>query len=136
MEKQEILNEISKAKNSHVLWFANAMALSVGTNPGDESVPKLHTNCIFGKWYYGLGQELNHLDSFKSIGDVHEDLHKKYNDIFNNFEKLMNENFFEDISQRSSQKQKDFNFSIEELKEISKKLLEILSELEKDVNSL
>ena len=34
MNKQEIINELNKAKNAHVMWFANAMALSVGTYPG------------------------------------------------------------------------------------------------------
>ncbi len=32
MIKEEILQEINKAKNAHVLWFADAMVLSVGTD--------------------------------------------------------------------------------------------------------
>ena len=134
MEKQDIINEINKAKNAHVLWFANAMALSVGTDPGEQSVPKKHTNCSFGKWYYGVGQELNNLDSFNAIESIHQKLHQKYNDIFDEFEKLIKEGFFNDLSLRESDKQKNFNASIEVLKEISKALLGKLSELENNLD--
>ncbi len=134
MEKQDIINEINKAKNAHVLWFANAMALSVGTDPGEQSVPKMHTNCTFGKWYYGVGQELNNLDSFNAIESIHQKLHQKYNDIFDEFETLTKDGFFNDVSLRKSDTQKNFNVSIEVLKEISKELLEKLSELENDLN--
>jgi len=134
MTKQDIINEINNAKNAHVLWFANAMALSVGTDPGDSSVPKMHTECTFGKWYYGVGQENNHINAYKEIENVHKSLHEKYNEIFNEFEKLDSEGFFEDVSLRNSPKQKDFNNSINELKDISKALLGILSELEIEVN--
>jgi len=133
MNKEEILTEINKAKNAHVLWFANAMALSVGTNPGESSVPKKHTECTFGKWYYGSGQENSHLKSYKAIGSVHTELHDKYNEIFNEFEKLSSEGFFEDITLRESPKQKEFNNQIDILKNISKDLLEKLSILEKDL---
>lgn len=133
MNKEEILIEINKAKNAHVLWFANAMALSVGTDPGESSVPKKHTDCTFGKWYYGIGQELNNLDSFKAIEAIHHNLHNKYNEIFNEFEKLSSEGFFEDITLRESSEQKEFNNQIDILKNISKDLLEKLSILEKDL---
>lgn len=134
MNKQEIINELNNAKNAHVLWFANAMALSVGTDPGDSSVPKKHTECSFGKWYYGVGQENNYLGAYNEIESVHKKLHDKYNEIFNEFEKLISEGFFEDIALRGSQKQKDFNNSINELKDISKELLSILSKVEIEVN--
>ncbi len=130
MDKLEIINEINKAKNAHVLWFANAMALSIGTDPGDSSVPKKHTECTFGKWYYGAGQENNHLESYKAIDGIHKKLHDKYNEIFNEFEKLSAEGFFDDITLRDSPKQKEFNASIDELKNISKELLGKLAELE------
>ncbi len=130
MNKEEILSEINKAKNAHVLWFANAMALSVGTDPGDSSVPKKHTECTFGKWYYGLGQENNNLMSYRAIDGIHKKLHDKYNEIFIQFEKLTSEGFFEDINLRDSPEQRKFNASIEELKEISKELLGKLAELQ------
>ena len=133
MNKEEILQEINKAKNAHVLWFANAMALSVGTDPGDSSVPKKHTECTFGKWYYGVGQENKDLKSFSEIESIHKALHDKYNEIFTEFEKLLNEGFFDDITLRDSDKQQSFNFSIEQLKEISKELLTKLAELEKEL---
>lgn len=135
MNKQDVIKELNNAKNAHVLWFANAMALSVGTDPGDSSVPKKHTECTFGKWYYGVGQENNNIDAYKAIDDVHKKLHDKYNEIFNEFEKLDSEGFFEDISLRGSQKQKDFNSSINDLKDISKELLEILSQVESELQN-
>jgi len=133
VEKQEIINELNKAKNAHVMWFANAMALSVGTDPGDSSVPKKHTECTFGKWYYGAGQENNGLDSYKAIEIIHKKLHDKYNEIFAEFEKLSSECIFENIALRDSPQQQKFNASIEELKVISKELLAKLAELENDL---
>jgi len=130
MKKQEILKELNNAKNAHVLWFANAMALSVGTDPGNSSVPKKHTECTFGKWYYGVGQENNNIETYRLIENVHKNLHDKYNEIFKEFEGLNASGFFEDINLRSSQKQKDFNTSINDLKDISKELLGILSKVE------
>ncbi len=133
MNKEEILNEINKAKNAHVLWFANAMALSVGTDPGDSSVPKKHTECSFGKWYYGIGQENMHLESYRAIESIHKNLHNKYNEIFNRFEELSSEGFFENIELRDSSEQADFNAMIDELKNISKELLTKLNELETEL---
>ncbi len=134
MNKQELINQLNNAKNAHVMWFANAMALSLGTDPGNSSVPKKHTECTFGKWYYGVGQENNNLDSYNSIELVHKQLHDKYNEIYTEFEQLESEGFFEDITLRSSKKQKDFNASINNLKDISKELLGILSQVEIEVN--
>lgn len=134
MNKQDIINELNNAKNAHVLWFANAMALSVGTDPGNSSVPKKHTECTFGKWYYGVGQENNKINAYNAIDNVHKKLHDKYNEIFNEFEKLNSEGFFEDIKLRKSPEQKKFNESINELKNISKELLVILSQVETEVN--
>ena len=131
--KEEILNEINKAKSAHVLWFANAMALSVGTDPGDSSVPKKHTECSFGKWYYGAGQENSNLEPYKAIESIHKKLHDKYNEIFTEFEKLSKDGFFEDITLRDSPVQKKFNASIDELKNISKQLLEKLADLEAEL---
>lgn len=130
MNKKEVLNEINKAKNAHVLWFSNALALSLGTDPGESSVPKKHTECAFGKWYYGAGQENKDLESFKKIESIHKLLHDKYNEIFKKYEELSGEGFFENIELRDSEQQKEFNDSIDELKEISKRLLVILSDLE------
>ncbi|RLD49462.1 MAG: hypothetical protein DRI94_11180 [Bacteroidetes bacterium] len=106
------------------------MALSVGTNPRDSSVPKKYTECTFGKWYYGAGQENNHLESYKGTERIHKNLHDTYNEIFNEFEKISAEGFFEDISLRDSLKQKEFNASIDKLKNISKELLGKLAELQ------
>ena len=101
--------------------------------PGDSSVPKKHTECTFGKWYYGAGQGNNGLDSYKAIEIIHKKLHDKYNAIFIEFEKLSSEGFFENIALHDSSQQQKFNASIEELKVISKELLAKLAELENDL---
>ncbi|MCF6183896.1 MAG: CZB domain-containing protein [Bacteroidales bacterium] len=133
MTKEEIITEINKAKNAHVLWFANAMALSTGTDPGDSSVPKRHTECAFGKWYYGTGQENNYLESYKAIEGIHKELHNQYNEIFKQFKKLDSEGFFEDITLRDSAEQLNFNITIDKLKDISLELLEKLTDLQAEL---
>jgi hypothetical protein len=83
VDKKVALNAIRKAKAAHIKWRSYAQALVAGVDVSDEKVPVAHTNCDFGRWYYGQGQaELGGLDSFQGIAAPHEMLHAIYSKIF------------------------------------------------------
>jgi Chemoreceptor zinc-binding domain len=80
----EALSAIRKAKSAHIKWRAFAQALIAGVPITPEKIPRQHTDCDFGKWYYGEGHKsLGQLDSFRGIEVPHEMLHEIYARIFN-----------------------------------------------------
>lgn len=81
-DKAEILNHIRGAKAAHLRWKAHATAMVEGLPLEEGQVPILHTDCAFGKWYYGSGQILSQLNSYTSLNDPHEQLHTVYMKIF------------------------------------------------------
>jgi len=82
MNKKEILLQLRRAKSAHIQWRSYAQALIAGIPVEQDHVPIIHTNCKFGKWYYGSGQQLSSLSSYEAIGTPHEMLHQVYMKIF------------------------------------------------------
>jgi Chemoreceptor zinc-binding domain len=84
MTKNEALSAIRRAKSSHIKWRAFAQALIAGVAVTDEKLPREHTECDFGKWYYGDGKvHLWHLESYRGVETPHEMLHAIYSRIYN-----------------------------------------------------
>ena len=82
MEKKDALSMLQAAKSAHIQWRARAQALVAGIPLEKEQVPITYTDCKFGKWYYGLGQQLSVLESFRAIEEPHQQLHLVYMKIF------------------------------------------------------
>ncbi|MCG6862734.1 MAG: CZB domain-containing protein [Chromatiaceae bacterium] len=82
MEKRDALSMLQTAKSAHVQWRARAQALVAGIPLEKEQVPVAYTDCKFGKWYYGLGQQLSVLDTYRAIEEPHQQLHLLYMKIF------------------------------------------------------
>lgn len=82
MELSEIIQRIRNAKTAHLGWVNRARSLINGRPVDHEKIPVMPTDCVFGSWYYGDGQPLKHLDSFKAIEAPHDELHKIYAEIF------------------------------------------------------
>lgn len=79
MNVQSHLEVIRRAKSSHLRWRAYAQALAAGVPVQEDQAPLAHTQCAFGKWYYGEGQSaLGHLSVFQDIETPHELLHAIY----------------------------------------------------------
>ncbi|WP_430461275.1 CZB domain-containing protein [Thalassolituus sp. LLYu03] len=81
-EKDQILNQIRRAKTAHLRWRAYAMALSSGYEVEEGQLPLQPTDCQFGCWYHGAGQQLAALPEFTAIDRPHRDVHRIYQDIF------------------------------------------------------
>lgn len=82
MKKKEVINQLRKAKTAHIRWRSYAQALVSGITLDEERVPIVHTDCEFGRWYYGAGQALGGFPEFKAIASPHEQLHTVYLELF------------------------------------------------------
>ena len=82
MDKKEIIANLRKAKTAHIRWRSYAQALVSGVPLEEDRVPVIHTDCEFGRWYFGDGQALAGLKSFQGIAVPHEQLHAVYMEIF------------------------------------------------------
>lgn len=117
--KQELLDIIRRAKSSHVKWRAYAQGLVAGVEVKEENLPVKHTDCRFGKWYFGEGREIfGSLAIFRDIQGSHEMLHSVYEQIY----ELVRKQRLEEAQSKLTQ-----------LMDISRSLLEMLNLLEEDV---
>ena len=122
LDKNEVLRVIRRAKSSHIRWRTFAQAMVTGLPVEEEQAPVRHTECQFGKWYYGQGKALlGHIDIFQDIETTHELLHHIYAQIFS----LVQE-----------RKLSEAKALYEELIGVSRTLLEQIDLLEEEVRSL
>lgn len=81
-EKSELLALIRRAKSSHIRWRAYAQGLVAGVDVKEDRLPIHHTECAFGKWYYGIARtRFGHLEIFRDLEGPHELLHSVYQQI-------------------------------------------------------
>ncbi len=140
MDKKEILEQLRRAKSAHIKWRAYAQAIVSGLPVEKEQVPVIHTDCAFGKWYYGPGQEISHLKSFNAISTPHEMLHQIYIEIFkllfgederSTFKKL-----FGSKSKLLNENRRQAKVLLQDLISISGTLLEAINLLESEVKDI
>jgi hypothetical protein len=81
-KKADILNNLRSAKAAHLRWKAHAHAMVEGLPLEEGQIPMIHTDCAFGKWYYGAGQSLSSLSTYSALDEPHEQLHTTYMKIF------------------------------------------------------
>lgn len=83
MVNNSVISKLKKSKNAHIRWRTYAEALASGNDSVVDQLPVKHTDCEFGKWYHGDGQEFADLDLYKEIGFIHQSLHEEFEIIFN-----------------------------------------------------
>lgn len=140
MDKKLIIGQLRKAKTAHIRWRSYAQAVVSGVPVDEGRVPVFHTDCEFGRWYYGDGQALAHLPGFNDIAKPHEQLHAVYMEIF--------KHLFEDESisllgrligkkaKVEAQKQRAVQSLLNELIKISDQLVGHIERLERSVAKL
>ena len=146
MKKEEILNHLRAAKDSHIRWVRNAKLLVNGMDIDKNAIPIDHTGCKFGQWFYKEGQMLNGLpnnsiESMKKIEDLHSQLHDTYLKIFNIFFSKKKGGFFSKLFGFNKKKinEEDLNKAkeyLKELEQISKELVNEINILERRIIAL
>jgi hypothetical protein len=138
-KKADILNNLRSAKAAHLRWKAHAHAMVEGLPLEEGQIPMIHTDCAFGKWYYGAGQSLSSLMTYAALDEPHEQLHTTYMKIF----KLL---FGEDdrsvlgklfgSKAKPAKNRAEAEILMAKLASISGTVVELLNRLEKDVLAL
>lgn len=82
MNKTEAVARLKAARSAHLQWRGRAQAIVAGVEIDESKIPVMHTDCQFGKWYYGEGQIFKALPQYQAIDAPHEQLHGKYKEIF------------------------------------------------------
>ena len=137
MDKTILLQQLRTAKSAHIQWRARAQALVNGLALDENAVPVLHTDCKFGKWYYGPGQVLNHIPAFHEIDEIHEKLHLTYMEIFKclfgNDDRSKLSKMFGSTKNHEGAKLKKAGSLLPVLVDISKDLLSTIEILERQI---
>ena len=141
MNKEQALKKIREAKQSHLSWVMKANSLIQGIPLEQDSAPVNGTDCAFGKWYYGEGQSLKSLPSFKAIEQHHANLHSCYAGIFRMlFTDHQDQGLIAKLFGQSAKREKeDFEKAKQmfpQLKKHSELVISYLDKLEKEVSEL
>ncbi len=139
MDKTQILAQLRSAKSAHIKWRSYAQALVAGLPLDNSQVPVIHTDCSFGKWYYGAGQRLATLAAYRAIETPHELMHGIYMQLFKLLFETEDQGFFQRLigaSKRKQEKNEQIDTLVGKLVDMSRTLLEALEVLEKEIIAL
>lgn len=142
MDKHELLKRLRAAKAAHLQWRARAQALVAGVDIDEDKIPMLHTDCKFGQWYYGDGQDLAELASFRAIEEPHEILHSVYLKLFQTLHGEVEDTrtgwkkMFGRKANVKEQQQIEAKKHLEDLVDISKTLLAAIEVLESEIKAM
>lgn len=136
MDKKQVVTHLRAAKSAHIKWRSYAQAIVAGLPISEDQVPVIHTDCAFGKWYYGPGQKLSSLPGFQAIETPHEALHGIYMQIFKLLFETEEVGFFQKLigtSKKRDDRREQLNAMLNSLIEMSKTLLAAIELLEQEV---
>ena len=139
MDTRDILNRLRSAKSAHLGWVNRARALIDGKPVDKEKVPVMHTDCIFGKWYYSDGRKLASLPSYQAIEEPHNRLHAIYQEIFDLLFTKDRGNFIArlfDNSRKQEQRREQARQKFLELQQMSDVIVSRLDVLERDIRAM
>ena len=137
MGHHDTLEKLRAAKTAHIRWRSYAQALVNGVPVDNSKVPVVHTDCEFGKWYYGAGQRLSHLPSYRAIEEPHEMLHLLYMKIFKLLFTEEKVTLFQKLVGLSGkltyERRQEVDKVLDQLLSVSKTLVGAIEVLERDV---
>lgn len=138
MDKKQVITHLRAARSAHIKWRSYAQALVAGLPLDEGQVPVIHTDCAFGRWYYGPGQKLSSLGAFRSIETPHEALHAIYLQIFTKLFETEERSLFDKLIgvAKKSDRQEQIAVLLDSLIGMSKALLAAIEVLEQEVLAL
>ena len=143
MNKAETLEHLHSAKKAHVKWVQRAKALIEGLPIEKEAIPVDCTECKFGQWFYGEGQNLNAIpgmDCMDEMESLHFNLHDMYMKIFKVYFGEMNRSFFSklfNMKKKVTENDKEIvREYYEQLLVISHQLIDVINRLERRLHAM
>ena len=143
MNKEEILNQLRRAKAAHISWVQRAKMLIEGFTINETSIPINSTECQFGQWFYSDGQRLNDIrtnpiESMTKIEELHFKLHDVYLNIFKIYYDTKKKGFFSKMFGRKKKvSESDIALAREYFNEmdiVSKDLVKALNIMERRIS--
>ena len=80
-KKRKLLDGIASARINHLKWksyFELSLRDISKFEINMDEVQPIATECKFGEWYYGDGQDLRGFNVFHEVEKVHEKIHETY----------------------------------------------------------
>jgi hypothetical protein len=84
MTNVSMLQQLSHAKESHLLWIKKANYLISGSANDKEFIPFDSTECGLGVWLKIEGKKLYHIHTFRRLLDKIEEQHSRLHNIYLN----------------------------------------------------
>ena len=143
MNKENILEQLRKAKAAHISWVQRAKMLIEGFTINETSIPVNSTECEFGKWFYSDGQRLNDIrtnpiESMTEIEELHFKLHDVYMHIFKIYYDTEKKGFFSKVFGKKKKVTKEdaalARKYFDDMDGISKELVKALNLMERRIN--
>lgn len=135
MDIQDVVQRLRAAKRAHLAWVGRAGLLVQGIAVAQEQIPVWHTDCPFGRWYHGDGQELAPLPAFRAIDAPHRSLHEAYATIFRLLFQEQNASLFQRLLGKTrwaqAEAQAEVAVQMRRLEEASREVVTLLDLLEK-----
>ena len=134
MTQNDFLNNLREAKAAHIRWHALAKQLAMGLS-NDDNLPKMYTDCTFGKWFYRSGQFISNLPGFSEIEPLHIELHDTYAKIYQMYLSPVKKKLFSSTNKAEKIKTDNLNLLVDDLKKTSTALIDKIDKLEKSILS-
>ena len=137
--KMDCIHRLREARRSHTQWVRRAKGLISGQALDKDSIPELPTDCSFGTWYYGAGQDLSTLPSFPEIESPHTELHNIYRDIINHLFEETDHSLLSDMfgqSHEHEEKIGEAKKQLVRLEAVSENIVGLMESLENEIAEL
>lgn len=138
-DNEKFLQQIGRARNAHLRWRAYAQALLSGHEIEEGQLPLEHTDCQFGRWYYGAGQALTTLPAFRAVESPHRQLHQICLDLFRLLKHSQTPPFWQQLpglkNKHDAKKTALIQQQATQLTSVSTELLKALDTLEQQLRS-
>lgn len=143
MNKEITLEHLHAAKKAHISWVSKAKALIEGLPVEENQIPVDCTACKFGQWFYSDAQALKAIpgmDCLTQIEEHHFNLHDVYMKIFKIYFDETKLSFFSKLMGKKKEVSEEEHILAQtyyqELRKISKQLMERIDRLEKRLHVL
>lgn len=131
--KKQVLTYLRAAKSSHVQWRSHVQGFALGIPVDPRHLPLIHTDSLFGRWYYTEGQTLSNMPSYQSINTLLEEVHNRYMTLYQ-FVKAEPEKagLFSSQEKLDNKRKQQIQTLLEEVFHSSKQLIDQTNQLERE----